>query len=405
MASNPITKADFETAYGRPLTDDQYAKLRMGLQMGMLNKGTNAGGAYDHTLPRSTASMPEEQRNAIGRLNWLAAGRPGEPGANMFDAAPGQTQGNAPPKAPSRSDGSKPAAKRADAGDGGPADDRADPVKAPTSVYEGNGQGVKDWQKKAVRPGYGWVEQSDGSLVQSPFADNNGWENGQAPDPAKIVLGPPPGPSAPKPPSPFAATPLPTGNGDIVAAQKKAAVDVAGLEADAANLPPAEGDFAGAQAKAKKDIAALEKDAAKLKPAAQKKGVAAPVPQPIPEAAPPVATAQNWNSAPPAAKQKAWQQASLAAGKSLGAGEFQMQMQNAQQPAPTPPPQPVAMTPAPTGPVATPQAPAGAPSKEQVEATLGKSITDQEYLAYVSKPQYPQYVPVQQPPTLKGLAF
>jgi len=322
MASNPITKADFEAAYGRPLTDDQYAKLRMGLQMGMLNKGTNAGGAYDHTLPRSTASMPEEQRNAIGRLNWLAAGRPGEPGANLFDAAPGQTQGNAPPKAPSRSDGSKPAAKRADAGDAGPLDDRADPVKAPTSVYEGNGQGVKDWQKKAIRPGYGWVEQSDGSLVQSPFADNNGWENGQAPDPAKIVLGPPPGPSAPKPPSPFAATPLPTGNGDIVAAQKKGAVDVA----------------------------ALEKDAAKLKPAAAKKAPAAPVPQPIPAAAPPA---------------------------------------------------PVAMTPAAPATVA---APPGAPSKEQVEATLGKSISDQEYLAHVSKPQYPQYAPVQQP-TFKGLAF
>lgn len=332
MASNPITKADFETAYGRPLTDDQYAKLRMGLQMGMLNKGTNAGGAYDHTLPRSTASMPEEQRNAIGRLNWLAAGRPGEPGTNLFDAAPGQTQGASAPKAPSRSDGSKPAAKRADAGDGGPADDRADPVKAPTSAYEGNGQGVKDWQKKAVRPGYGWVEQSDGSLVQSPFADN-GWEGGQAPDPAKIVLAPPPGPSAPKPPSPFAATPLPTGIGDVVAAQKKGAVDVAALEKDAANLPPA----------------------AKPKPAAAKKAPAAPVPQPIPAAAPPVAA----------------------------------------------PPAPVAMTPAAPATVA---APPGAPPKEQVEATLGKSISDAEYLAYVSKPQYPQYVPVQQP-TFKGLAF
>ena len=164
------------------------------------------------------------------------------------------------------------------------------------------------------------------------------------------MLGPPPGPSAPKPPSPFAATPLPVGSGDVVAAQKKAAVDVSGLEADAANLPPAEGDIAGAKAKAKKDVAALEKDAAKLKPAAAKKAPAAPVPQPIPAAAPPA---------------------------------------------------PVAMTPAAPATVA---APPGAPSKEQVEATLGKSISDAEYLAHVSKPQYPQYAPVQQP-TFKGLAF
>ena len=66
------------------------------------------------------------------------------------------------------------------------------------------------------------------------------------------------------------------------------------------------------------------------------------------------------------------------------------------------PPAPVAMTPAPVATVATPP---GAPPKAQVEATLGKSISDAEYLAYVSKPQYPQYQPVQQPPTLKGLAF
>lgn len=396
--ANPITKADFETAWGRPLTDAQYEQLRMGLQMGMLDKGVNSGGAYDHRLPRSTASMPEEQRNAIARLNWLAAGRPNEPGSNLFDAAPGQQTQASKPKAPSRSDGSKPMAKRADTGDGGPLDDRATPVQSPTSVYAGNGKGVKDWQKKAVRPGYGWVDVDNGAEPPSAFAPepDNGWEGGQAPAPAKIVLGQGQAPAAPVP-QPAPGDPAPkavpaTGGGGISAAQKKAAADVAELEKEAATL---DDPYAAAAAKGKADVLALEKEAAKL-PAAKPKPQAAP-------ATPATATAQNWNSAPPAAKQKAWQQASLDAGKSLTGGEFQMQLQNAQHPPAAPPP--AAMSSTPVGPAATPQAPAGAPSKAQVEATLGKSITDQEYVAYVQKMKAPQYQQVPQSPVFKGLVF
>lgn len=281
MATTPITKADFETAWGRPLTDAQYEQLRMGLQMGMLDKGVNSGGKYDHTLPRSTASMPEEQRNAIARLNWLAAGRPGEPGGNLFDAAPtqGQQAPAASPATPGRAKaGTKATVLRADGTSAGPLDDRAVPVQAPTKVYAGNGQGVKGWQKKAIRPGYGWVDVDNGSEPASVFAPepDNGWENGQAPAPAKIVLGqgqtpaaspveiapqniapvpqPAPGDPAPK------AVPA-TGSGDISAAKKKAAADVAELEKEAATL---DDPFAAAAAKGKADILALEKDAAAL---------------------------------------------------------------------------------------------------------------------------------------------
>lgn len=292
--ATPITKADFEMAWGRPLTDAQYEQLRMGLQMGMLDKGVNSGGKYDHTLPRSTASMPEDQRNAIARLNWLAAGRPGAPGTNLFDAAPaqGQQAPAAAPATPGRAKaGTKATVLRADGTSAAPLDDRAVPVQAPTKVYAGNGQGVKGWQKKAVRPGYGWVDVDNGSEPASVFAPepDNGWENGEAPAPAKIVLGqgqtpagapaavPPTATPAAAPveiapqniapvPQPAPGDPAPkavpaTGSGDISAAKKKAAADVAELEKEAATL---DDPYAAAAAKGKADILALEKEAATL---------------------------------------------------------------------------------------------------------------------------------------------
>lgn len=360
MAGTPVTKADFETAYGRPLTDEQYYKLRMGLQMGMLDNA--------NAVPRSTGSMSPEQASAIGRLNWLAAGRPGEPGGgNLFDAAP-QTQAAAPkPKKPTRAGGKvdESRAKSAPGEDSGPADERA-PGDEPAPM---------------AKP--------------LPY---NGWEGNYAPQPETIFLGQY---ATPQQPTVFAATQLPKGNGDVVAAQQKAKVDVAALEKDAAKLPKGD-SIASAQAKAKKDAAALEADAAKL-PAPTKQTMAAPVPKPVapPQAAAP-ATYGGWNQADPAAKQKAWADASNAAGKSLTGGEFQMQMQQAQAPAAPPAP---AMSVAPAPAPATAGVPAGAPSKADVEAKLGKSISDQEYVAYVTQPKYPQYVPVPQAPTLKGLAF
>lgn len=297
MAGTPVTKADFEVAYGRPLTDEQYYKLRMGLQMGMLDNA--------NAVPRSTGSMSPEQASAIGRLNWLAAGRPGEPGGgNLFDVAP-QTQAAAPkPKKPTRAGGKvdESRAKSAPGEDSGPADERA-PGDEPAPM---------------AKP--------------LPY---NGWEGNYAPQPETIFLGQY---ATPQQPTVFAATQLPKGNGDVVAAQQKAKVDVA----------------------------ALEKDAAKL-PAPAKQTMAAPVPKPV---APPQAMA----STPPMSA------------------------------APAAPPAP-AMSVAPAPAPATAGVPAGAPSKADVEAKLGKSISDQEYVAYVTQPKYPQYVPVPQAPTLKGLAF